>query len=92
MTPLSSRMEEVPCQGYSLAGLRPTTIISPPEAALFVAILAPDESWSVFDCRSDHPAETAGRCLLGLSREEAATTARRRSDSLRRFGDWEVVR
>jgi predicted metal-dependent enzyme (double-stranded beta helix superfamily) len=54
--------------------------------------IAPDESWSVFDCRTECPAEIAGRCLMGLSRDEAVATARRLNDRLRRFGDWEAER
>lgn len=41
----------------------------------FIAIRTPDESWSVFDCRHDQPAEDGGRNLIGLSREQAVRAA-----------------
>lgn len=60
--------------------------------ARFVAILAPDESWSAFDCIAECPAELNGQCLIGLSREGATATAKRLNDRLRRFGGWETAR
>lgn len=41
----------------------------------FIAIKTPDESWSVFDCRHDQPAEDGGRNLIGLGREQAVRAA-----------------
>ncbi len=41
----------------------------------YIAIKTPDESWSVFDCRHDQPAEDGGRNLIGLHREQAVRAA-----------------
>jgi hypothetical protein len=46
-----------------------------PIYARFEAILAPDESWMIFDLITGMPAEIDGQALIGLDRQAAAELA-----------------
>jgi hypothetical protein len=47
-----------------------------PTSARFEAILAPDDSWMIFDLITGIPAEIDGHALIGLDRQAASALER----------------